>query len=141
MFTPSEAIEAMKARINGEWDNPQLLKVGDLRTDSFEDIKYIIELTDQSKPDYRRNHHILIIKDKHATNHLPAMVQIISERRKESVTISYSNEPGAANGLLDTAVKYLTDRGFVIVGRGDGKHELRNVSDYLISTTFDKSIK
>ena len=83
MFTPSEAIEAMKARINGEWDNPQLLKVGDLRTDSFEDIKYIIELTDQSKPDYRRNHHILIIKDKHATNHLPARFRLLANGEKK----------------------------------------------------------
>lgn len=137
MFTPSEAIEAMKARINGEWDNPQLLKVGDLRTDSFEDIKYIIELTDQIKPNY----HILIIKDIHATNHLPARVQIISERRKESVTISYSNEPGAPIGTLGTAEKYLKERGFEIIGSGEGKHEFRNTSDYLISTTFNKSIK
>jgi len=45
MFTHSEAIEAIKARINGEWDNPQLLRIGYLQVDTLEDIKYIIDNT------------------------------------------------------------------------------------------------
>lgn len=44
MFTPIEALEAIKARINGEWDNAQLIKIeclGKLEND----ILYIIEST------------------------------------------------------------------------------------------------
>lgn len=45
MFTESEAIQAIKARINGEWDDPQLTKLGALMPDTLEDIKLIIDNT------------------------------------------------------------------------------------------------
>lgn len=45
MFTDSQAIEAIKARINGEWDNQQLMKLGALMPDTLEDIKTILENT------------------------------------------------------------------------------------------------
>lgn len=44
MYTPVEAIEAIKARISGEWDNMQHLKIGALST-TLEDIGRIIEQT------------------------------------------------------------------------------------------------
>lgn len=45
MYTPEQAIEAIKARINGEWDNPQLVKLGALMPDTLADIQHIIENT------------------------------------------------------------------------------------------------
>lgn len=85
-----------------------------------------------------QNLHILVIKDIPATNTKPARIKIISERTKGSVTISYSNEPGAPNGMLATAEKYLKELGFEIIGCPEGNHEPRNHYDYLISTTFNK---
>lgn len=46
MYTPLQAIEAIKARIDGVWDNPQLVKLGDLHTDRIDDISTIIDNTD-----------------------------------------------------------------------------------------------
>lgn len=45
MYTPKQAIEAINARINGEWDNEQLIKLGTLNTDTLKDIKYILQNT------------------------------------------------------------------------------------------------
>lgn len=39
-----EKLEAIRARIDGEWDNEQLLKLGDLSIDPIEDIAHIITL-------------------------------------------------------------------------------------------------
>ncbi len=41
-LTPLEALEAIKARINGVWDNPQLEKIGALFTQETEDIITIL---------------------------------------------------------------------------------------------------
>lgn len=46
MYTPAQAIEAIQARISGEWDNPELLKLGALFTDTLEDIKRIVAKTE-----------------------------------------------------------------------------------------------
>lgn len=43
MFTNKEAIEAIKARISGEWDNEQLLKIGALHESAIDDIINIID--------------------------------------------------------------------------------------------------
>lgn len=48
MFTPQQAIEAIKARISGEWDNDQLIKLGPLNTDTLEDIKEILNETQEN---------------------------------------------------------------------------------------------
>ena len=45
MFTPAQAIEAIKARINEEWNNPQLRKLGALWSDTLEDLKQIVANT------------------------------------------------------------------------------------------------
>ena len=42
-MTPEEKLEAIKARINGEWDNKQLKQVEELTPDIKEDILYIIQ--------------------------------------------------------------------------------------------------
>lgn len=44
-FTPLQAIKAMKARIDGDWDNKQLLKLGPLLPDENEDIRRILNCT------------------------------------------------------------------------------------------------
>lgn len=38
-----EALEAIQARINGEWDNPALVKLGPLFPDAISDIERIVE--------------------------------------------------------------------------------------------------
>lgn len=47
MYIPAEAIEAITARIAGEWDNQQLIKLGSLLPDPLEDIARIIQLTEK----------------------------------------------------------------------------------------------
>lgn len=43
MFTPEEAIAAIRARVDGVWDDPRLLKLGALMTDPMDDINRIVE--------------------------------------------------------------------------------------------------
>jgi hypothetical protein len=45
-MTPEEALEAIKARIDGEWDNPYLMKLGPLHTRAEDDIARCIDLVD-----------------------------------------------------------------------------------------------
>jgi len=40
-MTPEEALEAIVARYNGEWDNPSLMKFGPLSTDTADDMFHI----------------------------------------------------------------------------------------------------
>jgi len=42
LFTPVQAIAAIKARIQGVWDDPELLKLGPLSIDSDDDLLLII---------------------------------------------------------------------------------------------------
>lgn len=44
LYTTTEAFEAIKARINGEWDNIQLMKIGEIGV-TLSDIQRIIEST------------------------------------------------------------------------------------------------
>jgi len=43
------AIEAIEARIKGEWNNPALMSFGELSTNTEEDILRIIEETNEIK--------------------------------------------------------------------------------------------
>ena len=43
------AIEAIEARIKGEWDNPSLMSFGELSTNTEEDILRIIKETNEIK--------------------------------------------------------------------------------------------
>jgi hypothetical protein len=43
----SNALQAIIARIRGEFDNKQLKKLGALSIDTFQDIKRIIELVEK----------------------------------------------------------------------------------------------
>lgn len=45
-LTPIQALEAIKARIEGVWDNEQLKKIGVLTIDPIDDINYILEKFD-----------------------------------------------------------------------------------------------
>lgn len=42
-YTPGEAVSAIRARLDGVWDDPQLEKLGPLMTDSLEDVRRIVE--------------------------------------------------------------------------------------------------
>lgn len=42
-MTDQEKLQAIEARINGDWDNPALLKAGPLSTSLTEDILHIIK--------------------------------------------------------------------------------------------------
>lgn len=44
-YSTSEALVAIQARINGEYDNPLLQKLGPLMIDTFDDILRIINQT------------------------------------------------------------------------------------------------
>lgn len=44
-FSPSEAIEAITALLDGVWDNEQLMKVGALHIDEVYNIRSILEST------------------------------------------------------------------------------------------------
>lgn len=44
-FTPLQAIKAMKALLEGDYDNKQLMKLGALIIDDFENIKRILNCT------------------------------------------------------------------------------------------------
>jgi len=37
----TDALEAIRARIDGEWDNPALKKYGPMRASGYEDVRYI----------------------------------------------------------------------------------------------------
>lgn len=43
MYTPLEALQAIRSRINGVWDDPQLEKLGPLFPDTQEDILRILD--------------------------------------------------------------------------------------------------
>lgn len=77
------------------------------------------------------NFHILIVKYVGITNSSPAMVKIISERFKQSVKIPFSNDPGDSIPDVVSAEKWLQEKGFKIVGHGQGKGHM-----YVITETF-----
>lgn len=77
------------------------------------------------------NFHILIVKVIGPTTTNPAKVKIISERFKQSITIPFTNHPGASNPAIDTALLFLTAKDWVITGKGEGKGHM-----YLITDTF-----
>ena len=45
MYNKLQAFEAIKARIDGDWTNPELLKMGALSNDALFDIAYIKNMT------------------------------------------------------------------------------------------------
>jgi hypothetical protein len=65
-------------------------------------------------------------------------VHIVSDYRLESISIPFNNEPGAIKPALETAVKYLQELEFNIIGVCNGKPDQY---DYVISDTFTSIYK
>jgi len=82
------------------------------------------------------NFHILIVKAMGATDNKPARVKIISERFKQSITLPYTNHTGASNPAIDTALLFITNKGWNIIGKGEGKDHM-----YLITDTFNDTFE
>ena len=76
-----------------------------------------------------KNYHLFTVKYLGATNTKGARIKITSERFEQSITLSkdYSVE------ATEQAINYLNDKGFNIVGRGNGS----NQTDVLISEVFE----
>lgn len=76
-----------------------------------------------------KNYHLFTVKYLGATNAQGARIKITSERFEQSVTLSrdYSTES------TEQAINYLNDKGFNIIGRGNGS----NQTDILISEVFE----
>lgn len=72
--------------------------------------------------------HIIKIKYVSPTNSAGSKVKIISEDYKESISIAYNY---SFNSALDIAIDYLQNKGFEIIGTGNGRDE-----QYVISSTF-----
>jgi hypothetical protein len=77
------------------------------------------------------NFHVLIIKVVGPTDTKPAKVKIISERFKQSIIIPFTNHPGASNPATDTALLWLQNKCFDVIGKGEGKDHM-----YIITNTF-----
>lgn len=78
------------------------------------------------------NYHIIQVRGVGATNHDPARVQIKSERFEQWIIIPYPPVPQWMSPAIETAITYLENKGFKIIGQGEGKG-----FDYLISDTFE----
>lgn len=78
------------------------------------------------------NYHIIMVQSMGATNTQPARIKLISERFKQSIIIPFTNHAAAFSPALDSAILWLSNKGFNIVGQGEGKDHY-----YLISTTFE----
>lgn len=76
-----------------------------------------------------KNYHTLTVKYLGATNNQGARIKITSERFEQSIILSreYSTES------TEQAINYLNDKGFNIIGRGNGS----NQTDILISEVFE----
>ena len=74
------------------------------------------------------NLHILKTSYLGATNTRGARVKIYSERFRQSVIISYTYE----NRAQDMAINWLQEKGFEIIGKGEGQNNM-----YIISSTFE----
>lgn len=78
------------------------------------------------------NYHVLLIRHFWDKRNERVAVKIKSERFEQSIIIPYTNEPDQYTSPITEAYKYLTAKGFDIIGQG----ELKN--DYiLISKTFE----
>jgi hypothetical protein len=78
------------------------------------------------------NFHLIEVKYLGTTNSRGSRVKMTSNRFNESVTIPYDYK---LNKVTEMAEEYLKEKGFTIVGQGEGK----NV-DFVITSDF-KSIK
>ena len=72
--------------------------------------------------------HVMKIKYVGPTDYKGSKVKITSEAYKESISIAYNY---SFNSDLDIAINYLQNKGFEIIGTGNGKNE-----QYVISSIF-----
>ena len=76
-----------------------------------------------------QNLHILKASYLGATNKHGARVKIYSERFRKSVVFPYNY---CFNDALQVAIHWLQEKGFEIIGKGEGQNNM-----YIISTTFE----
>lgn len=76
--------------------------------------------------------HVITVTFKGPTNNTGSRFVLRSDRFKQSVVVSKQYQ---YNSVLDQAIDYLCDRGFNVVGCGEGKD-----CDYVITDTF-KNLK
>ena len=80
----------------------------------------------------RLNYHVFIVKHILETKTKSAKVKLKSERFNHSIYLPYTNHPGASSPALDTALLYLANKGYDIVGQGESQNHF-----YIISSTFE----
>lgn len=78
------------------------------------------------------NYHIFRITPVAENNDRAAFVMLVSGRYDQMIPLPYTNEPGAASPARDTAVLYLKEKGYNLVGMGESENGW-----YLISDTFE----
>lgn len=86
MFTPSEAIEAIKARQNGDYKNPQLLKLGPLSSTVMEDIDRIVANT-EVEPKTK----VLFLKDYSGLEILAVFPELVQTETQYPMIVCYSH--------------------------------------------------
>jgi uncharacterized protein (DUF1684 family) len=131
MYTPQQAIEAIKARENGEWDNEQLVKLGPLLTDTKADIMRILALATEVEPEtnWQPLHVITVTFTDKAVTLRSYYYQCYKE-------IQYNDETGSVALALDIAQNYLMKAGFDVVGRCAGRQKTNQTVSHIITTTF-----
>lgn len=78
------------------------------------------------------NYHVLIVSTLPATNTSPARVKIKSERFRQTVIIGFTNDHSSGSPTIETAVTYLENKGFEVMGKGEAANGY-----YLITNTFE----
>jgi hypothetical protein len=97
MYTPTQAIEAMQARINGVWDNEQLLRLGALLEDENEDLRRILDGVTEE---------IITYPAEQSATHVTS-ITVIDPDTQSPVSLSVYKE--AAGGMFAIDDSYLED--------------------------------
>jgi hypothetical protein len=74
-----------------------------------------------------QNLHVIIVKYIGEGEYLPARTKIISEKLRQSVTLTWDSSYG--RHVVDHATHWLKERGFNIIGSGEGKGHSYIITD------------
>ena len=83
-----------------------------------------------------KNLHIIQVKYMSATNTKGSRVKLIDTRFGNSITLSYDYE---CNGVDEQAVKHLTDKGYIIIGKS--YNEITGVYSIICDSVDNSFIK